>query len=105
MSETKKPSRPEDEYFAKEEAEKLRRLAIEANRKMEAEAREAQRLAHWMRCPKCGSEMGTTMIRTVEVDRCFACEYTGFDAGELEKVVEAEGGEVTRSILRLFKGK
>ncbi len=95
----------EDEYFAREQAEKLRKLAAE-KRKQQAEE-EARRLKelHWMHCPKCGQEMDTIEFRGVEVDRCFHCGYTGFDQGELEKVVQAEGGAVTQAILNWWRGK
>ncbi len=103
MSDSGKPSTQEDEYFAKEQAEKLRKLALERHRKLEAAEREAQKQAHYMRCPKCGDELHTIHFREIDVDRCFNCGGTWLDQGELEKVVAKEGGAVTEAILNWFR--
>ena len=100
----KKPSSTEDEYFAREQAEKLRKLAAEKRKQMAEDEAEALKQKHWMHCPKCGQEMGQIAFRGVELERCFNCGYTGLDQGELEKIVEEEGGKITRSVLNWFKG-
>ena len=38
---------------------------------------------HQMRCPKCGMELKEIEVRGVQVDRCFSCNGTWLDAGEL----------------------
>lgn len=100
-----KPTSPEEEYFARENAEKLRKLSLERAKDLEAAEREELKKLHWMRCPKCGMEMQEIKFRGVEIDRCFSCGATVFDAGELEQigVDEKEGGAVMRSILNIFK--
>lgn len=103
MSDTGKPSAQEDEYFAKEQVEKLRKLALERQRKLESAEKEAQKARHFMRCPKCGDELHTIHFRDIDVERCFACGGTWLDQGELEKVVAKEGGVVTKAILGWFK--
>jgi len=102
---TPKPSSPEEEYFARENAEKLRKLSIERARALQEQEREQLKQAHWMRCPKCGMELQEITFRGVEIDRCFNCGVTVFDAGELEKigVAEEEGGKVMKSILNIFR--
>ena len=62
-----KPSTSEDEYFVREDAEKKRRLALQA--KKEKEAAELKRLKdlHFMHCPKCGLQMQEVKFRGVDV--------------------------------------
>jgi len=81
-----KSSRTEDEYFAREEAIKLRKLAVKSQTNMADEEKKRLKELHWMRCPKCGMSMSTITINQVEVDKCFICGGLYFDDGELEKV-------------------
>ena len=81
-----KSSRTEDEYFAKEEAIKLRKLAVKSQTDMASEEKKRLKQLHWMHCPKCGLSMSTITINKVEVDKCFFCGGLYFDEGELEKV-------------------
>ena len=92
---------PEGEYFARENAEKMRKLAAEERSRLVEDEREALRKAHWMRCPKCGLELRRISYKGVEIDRCFACHGTWLNAGELEKLAGGEGG-VVQSVLDLF---
>lgn len=83
----KKPSSAEEEYFQREELERLARLRSQLDARRESLREDQARAAHWMRCPKCGSEMRETPLRHVIVDTCDACGYVGFDAGELEMLL------------------
>jgi uncharacterized protein len=105
MSTNDRPSNAEEEFFARENAERLRKIAVEKQQQMAAAERDNIRKAHWMRCPKCGMELKEVEYRGVKVDQCFSCNGTFFDAGELEKVVAPEGGAVMKSILNIFGGK
>jgi hypothetical protein len=49
-----KPSVNEEEYFARQEAERRRRVAEELQAQSIAEERESARALHFMKCPKCG---------------------------------------------------
>ena len=50
-------------------------------------------------------ELREIAIRNVQVDRCFSCNGTWLDAGELEKLAQGQGeGSVMASILRIFGG-
>lgn len=101
-----KPTSSEEEFFAREQAEKLRKLALENSKKMAEEDRQKLKDLHWMHCPKCGTEMGTIQFRNIELERCGYCGYTGLDDGELEKIAGADGGgSVMKSVLNIFKGK
>jgi uncharacterized protein with PIN domain len=99
-----KPGNTEEEYFARENAERLRKLAAEQKRAMDSAEREALRKQHFMRCPKCGMKLEEISFRDVQVDRCFSCNGTWLDEGELEKLAkEDQRGSVMESVLRIFK--
>lgn len=100
---TDKPSNTEEEYFARENAERLRKLAADQKKALAESDREKLRKQHYMRCPKCGMELKEIGLRGVQVDRCFSCNGTWLDAGELEKLGRDGGGSVTAAILRVFK--
>jgi len=99
-----KPTSAEEEYFAREDAEKKRKLAADQAKKLESDKKEELKKLHFMCCPKCGMELQTVKFKAIEIDKCFACGVTVFDAGELEKIGVSEQGETTmKSILRIFK--
>ncbi len=98
-----KPSNAEEEYFARENAERLRKLAAEQKAALAKAEREALKKQHWMRCPKCGMEMQEIHFRGVDIDRCFACGGTYLDAGELEKLAGEEGSPFFRAVLNIFR--
>jgi len=81
-----KPTSKEEEYFAREEAIKLRKLAQKVKAEISADERERLKALHWMRCPKCGMEMKTIKLNQVDIDKCFSCGGIYLDDGELEKV-------------------
>ena len=84
------PSSNEDEYFKREEIEKLRKARREANADLAEEARADAKTTHWMRCPKCGMELTEIEFRGVQVDQCFNCGGMYLDAGESEKILAFE---------------
>ena len=52
-----KASDTEEEYFARENAERMRKLAAEQKKSLAESEREKLRQLHHMRCPKCGMEL------------------------------------------------
>jgi hypothetical protein len=95
---TKKPSHEEEEFFAKEEANRLHALAQERARKMQEEERERLKQMHFMHCPKCGFDLKPMTFKGVTIDRCFNCNGTWLDAGELEAVAGKESDFLHRVI-------
>ena len=87
---TDKPSRNEEEYFAKREADVLRARRGAA----EKAERDSARRSHYMKCPKCGADLHTKQWKGIQVDRCPECHGVWFDAGEAEAMIkhEAQGG-------------
>ena len=73
---TDKPSRNEDEYFVKQDAELMQPQRAEA----EAAAREAERKSHYMKCPKDGHDLAvqqsTTACRSRPVPIATGCGST-----------------------------
>jgi hypothetical protein len=61
-----KPSRNEDEYFAQQNAELLRKQ----REKQEASAREAERKSHFMKCPKDGYDLSSSEFHGVQIETC-----------------------------------
>lgn len=82
------PSEKEQEYFLREEMQRLRQLREERRRRREEDERRKLKELHWMHCPKCGVEMATTTMYAVEVEVCPGCGGIFLDAGELDKVLE-----------------
>lgn len=93
-----KPSSNEDEYFARQDAERLKKSRA-ASRQV---ALDAERQSHHMKCPKCGADLGTEDYHGIEVDRCPECHGVWFDADAIESLVKKESGvlDVFRSIIR-----
>lgn len=99
---TKKPSQEEEEYFARQESARLKAAAIEKARQIQAEELEKRKQLHWMKCPKCGDELHTIVLHGVHADRCFHCNGTFLDAGELELLAGKEHGFLQK-VLSVFK--
>ncbi len=105
MTTESKPSRNEEEYFKKVEAERLERKKQEQARL----SQDAERKSHYMRCPKCGGHLVTEEFQRVQVDRCPDCHGLWLDAGELDLVMQHEDkGMFTRALgdfMGSLKGK
>ena len=97
-----KPTSDENLYFAREEAERLRREAESRRAEMLAEDRERERQLHHMKCPKCGMSLEEIVVGEVHVDKCFCCEGIWLDSGELERLRQKDGGFFGR-LVDLFR--
>jgi len=96
------PSENEEEYFARQELERRRRIAEEGKAARLEEESERLRLLHYMRCPKCGTELQEVPFGDVLVDKCFGCEGLWLDHGEVEKLEMKEAGFAAK-LLNVFK--
>jgi uncharacterized protein len=99
---TKKPSESEDEYFARQEAEKTRQLAVKKQKELKQSERDELKKKHHMRCPKDGMELSTITFKNVQIDRCHTCNGTWLDAGELEQLAGKEPG-ILKKVIAVFK--
>ncbi|MEW5850400.1 MAG: zf-TFIIB domain-containing protein [Myxococcota bacterium] len=96
-----KPSSTEEEFFAREELEKKRKLAAEQSAKLSQQQREEAKKLHFMKCPKCGSDLHEVAYKDAQIDKCFSCGGVYLDSGELEHLVGKEGGYV-QSVIKFF---
>ncbi|HWQ54215.1 MAG TPA: zf-TFIIB domain-containing protein [Bryobacteraceae bacterium] len=87
-----KPTQNEEEYFARQEAERKRKLAAERESRIAAEERERQRELHHMRCPKCGSQLEEITYGNIHIDKCFSCEGVWLDKGEIDEIGKKDAG-------------
>ena len=101
MSERKQ----EEEYFARQDREKLAKLkAEEAEAARLAEA-EALRQLHHHRCGKCGNPMTTHPFRGVAIEGCGHCGAVLLDRGELESLAGQDQSGLLSGFVALFGGK
>jgi hypothetical protein len=94
----------ETEYFVREDAERIRKLAHTLRKQLEAAERERQRALHWMRCPRCGLEMHQVTYRGVNGDVCLGCHGIFLDERELAHAARRhEPGGLMSGILNWFR--
>jgi len=104
-----KKSAHEEEWFRKNERALLEQARLERekraedyNKAHEKAEREKLRLAHWLKCPKCGNDMKAEQMQGIEVDVCTVCEGVYFDHGELETLLMSKQENRFRFYRRMF---
>ncbi len=95
------PDSKEDEYFAKQEFERKKKLNEEKLRAMAEDEKKNLKEFHRMRCPKCGMNLIEIDYKHIKIDKCSHCGGLWLDAGELEEIVDDDKGRFT-GFLRLF---
>jgi len=98
------PSRNEDEYFAKQDAELIKQMRSTLDKERSAQ----ERKAHYMKCPKCGADLKEEVHGQAKVDICPECGGMWLDAGELalmQHVEKAGGQNLFRGLLDLLPGR
>jgi hypothetical protein len=93
----------EEEFFAREDAEKKRRIALQVKQETAAAERERLRALHHMRCPKCGLELREVAFRGVEADLCFSCGGLFLDRGEIDSIARPEQKGIMSGLLELLR--
>lgn len=91
-----KPSKKEEEYFAKQMFEEKQKIEQDKQKTLAAAERRKAKELHFMKCPKCGMNLVEIDYRNIKVDRCSACEGVWLDSGELAQVVRLEKGALDR---------
>jgi Zn-finger nucleic acid-binding protein len=92
---SEKPSRNEEEYFAREDAELMRKQRERAH----AAAVEAERKTHYMKCPKDGYDLTSSEYHGVQIETCPHCGGMWLDAGELAAVAQEDHSNVLTRVL------
>lgn len=84
----------EDEWFVRHEREMLEGLKRERLRReqemaelMKQEEAKKKKDLHWMKCPKCGSDLAEQKIQDVIIDKCTFCEGVFLDRYELDELM------------------
>lgn len=95
-----KPSRNEEEYFARVDAELRKELRARADAE-----RAARVAADRNKCPRDGSTLVSRESNHVTIDQCPTCEGIWLDKGELEILAagKAEHTGFVGSLLNIFK--
>ncbi len=94
-----KPTRSEDAYFIKRDAE----LIKQQRAKLDTERARAERRSHYMKCPKCGADLVETEFAHIKIDRCTECGGIWLDKGEMEMLEHVDNSSV-RSFVRTMFG-
>jgi uncharacterized protein len=83
-----KPTSSEQEYIAKQEFERKKKIEHEKYLKMKQEEKDKRKELHHMKCPKCGMKLIEINYKGIEIDECSECLGVWLDAGELEQVAD-----------------
>ena len=93
-----KPSRNEEEYFTRKNAELIKSLRAQ----LDDARQQTERASHRMRCPRDGGKLEEREHHGMKIDVCPECGGTWLDKGELEILERVEHSEVRRYIDTLF---
>ncbi|RPI53788.1 MAG: hypothetical protein EHM56_06910 [Chloroflexi bacterium] len=97
-----KPSEKEEEYFARIEFERRKKLEEEKHGKLKEEEKKRLKELHYMKCPKCGMELIEIDYKGIKVDKCSECEGVWLDSGELAAISKFEKTNLDR-LFSVFK--
>ena len=97
-----KRSATEDEYFMKIDGQKLDKIRGDLNKKRMEESKQKRKEAHWMKCPKCGSDLEELDLQSVLIDKCTDCQGIWLDKGELELLTEGKARFTKALIVKIF---
>jgi len=93
-----KPSRNEEEYFARRNAE----LIAEQRAKLDETRQNRERASHFMKCPRCGADLREREYHHVRIDECNECGGMWLDKGELEMLAHVDRSKIGRFIGSMF---
>jgi hypothetical protein len=85
-----KPSEKEEEYYARLEFERKKKIEDQKNKNLAKMEKERLKELHFLKCPKCGMGLVEIDYKSIKVDKCSECGGIWLDAGELEAVSALE---------------
>jgi hypothetical protein len=97
-----KPSEKEEEYFARLELERKKKIEDDKLKKLAEAEKQSLKELHYMKCPKCGMQLNEVEYKGVRIDKCLNCEGIWLDAGELEAISKFEKGSLDK-LFSVFK--
>ncbi|MFP5503574.1 MAG: zf-TFIIB domain-containing protein [Candidatus Sericytochromatia bacterium] len=80
------PSEQEEKWFKEQELKQKREREAESVKQHDLHEKEARKLAHFMKCPKCGGDLQERDYEGVKIDVCTDCAGVWLDQGELEAI-------------------
>ncbi|MHB8843359.1 MAG: TFIIB-type zinc ribbon-containing protein [Nitrospirota bacterium] len=92
----KKTSNNEEEYFARSEYDRLKKIEAAKQELLAGDERRKAQELHYMHCPKCGMSLIEIEYKSIWVDKCSGCEGIWLDAGEMESVAQLDKGGLDR---------
>ena len=95
-------SNPEEEYFKRQELQKLAALRAKNEEQNVEDALRERRELHYNRCGRCGDEMEPKIFQGVESDICPSCGAVLLDPGELEELAGEDKSGVIGSVANFF---
>jgi predicted RNA-binding Zn-ribbon protein involved in translation (DUF1610 family) len=99
-----KPSHTEDEYFAREDAERLRRMHFEEQRRLKQSEKAALAALHKGRCSGCGAQLVPEQVAGIVVQHCPSCGGAFLSKQAWEAVqTHAEPHTVMGAVLNWFR--
>jgi len=98
-----KPSRAEDEYFARQTLELRKKWARERAETLQNGEKAKLRELHFMKCPKCGMDLHTIELHGISVDQCGTCMGSWFDRGEVEQLLHPEHRGLFERVMSVFQ--
>jgi len=81
----------EEEYFARKEAERRKKMEGEKQKEMQEGEKTKLKELHFMRCPKCGMALVEKDYKGIKIDECANCKGIWLDSNELESILKLEG--------------
>lgn len=99
-----KPHEAEEEYFAKLEAEKLRKIAEKKRSEFKTKEIEDLKQTHHMRCAACGFELDTIVFKGISIDKCFHCGGVFLNKVAFETLC-GQDNNILNQLLSIFENK
>ena len=96
----------EEEYFAREDIEKVHKLAVKRASELKAKEREALKALHFHHCPNCGMDLHPLKKEHAEVWACFNCQGMWLDKGQLGMLMnehERFGSRLITAVMNIFE--
>jgi hypothetical protein len=97
-----KPSDKEEEYFAKLDLERKKKITEEKIKQTAEEEKLKLKELHYMHCPKCGTDLHEIDYNGIRIDKCFGCSGVWLDTGELDAIMKLDKSAFNR-VFTLFK--
>lgn len=98
-----KPSKAEDEYFARQTLELRKKWARERAETLQNGEKAKLKELHFMKCPKCGMDLHTIELHGISVDQCGTCMGSWFDRGEVEQLLHPEHRGLFERVMSVFQ--